>query len=175
MRASWAAVAALLVLAGCGLSEDEDTAAGSIEAALAAGDKVPESTTESAECVAVKWVGEIGTQPFVDDGLMTADNELVQPAFTDLLGGRRTTTLPVAEAYAAAWLDCIDFDVLALDRSDSGASAEEMDEYADCLKELDDDLWRQGLTDRWTGQTGSPAVLGLQRERDLCESRLGGA
>lgn len=175
MRASWAAVAALLVLAGCGLSEEEDDAAGSIEAALTAGETVPESTVESSECVAVKWVGEIGTDPFVEDGLLSPELEVVQPAFTDLLGGRRTTSLPVAEAYAAAWLSCIDFDVLALDRADSGASDEEMDEFADCLKELDDDLWRQGMADAWTGNTGSPAVLGLQRERDLCESRLGGA
>jgi hypothetical protein len=88
--------------------------------------------------------------------------------------GTRTVSEVVADEYAAAWIACADFDAIALDRkTGTGRSAEELDEYADCLKEVDDDEWRQAIADRWTGLTDSSATVGLERDLGRCEEELG--
>jgi hypothetical protein len=161
-----------LALAACGLDADESSAADSLSVALG-GQDAPESDQDSAECVADKWVGQLGTKPLVDDGVLTEDLEARRPFLARLHDGTRTVSEGVADAYAAAWIACADFDAIALDRkTDTDAYAEELDEYADCLKEIDDDEWRQAIADRWSGRTESSATVGLTRDLDDCEKQL---
>jgi hypothetical protein len=161
-----------LTLTACGLDSDESDAADSLAAAL--GDtEAPESVQDSAECVAGKWVGQVGTRPLVADGVLTKDLDARRPFLAAVQAGTRTVSEEVAEAYAAAWISCADFDAIALDRkADSGASAEELDEYADCLKEIDDDQWRQAIADDWAGHSRSSASAGLDRDQIECEKQL---
>jgi hypothetical protein len=154
-----------LALAACGLDADEADAANSLSAALGGEDE--------DECVAEKWIGQLGTGPLVADGVLNEDLEARRPLVTRLLQGSGTVSEEVAEAYAAAWISCVDLDELALERNEgSGASAEEIDEYADCLKEIDDDEWRQALADEWSGRSESSASIGLARDLDDCEKEV---
>ena len=158
-------VALLLALASCGLDSDESDAANSLGAALG-GEDVD-------DCVAEKWVGQIGTDPLVADGVLTEDLEARRKVVARLENGTGTVSEKVATAYAAAWISCVDLDELALERKDdTDASAEELDEYADCLKEIDDDEWRQAIADQWSGQTESSASIGLERDMTDCEKEL---
>jgi hypothetical protein len=168
-----AAVAVLLLaLASCGLDEGEQAAADSLAGALGGG-RVPESTQDSAACVAKAWVGEVGTKRLTEDGLLTEDGEARRRALAQVLAGTRTTSRHVAEGYAAAWVSCADYDVISLDKKkDGGPSAEQLDEYADCLKEIDDDLWRRAIADRWTGSPGSRDETALQHDLAGCEGEL---
>ena len=161
-----------LALSACGLDKDESDAADSLSAALGA-QEASESAQDSSECVADKWVGQLGTEPLVADGLLTEDLEARRPFLERVQTGAQTVSEDVAEAYAAAWISCADFDAIALDRkADTGSSAEELDEYADCLKEIDDDEWRQALADQWSGATESSATVGLNRDLADCEKQL---
>ena len=161
-----------LALSACGLDADESDAADSLSAALGV-QEAPESAQDSAECVADKWVGQLGTEPLVADGVLTEDLEARRPFLANVQAGTRTVSEEVAEAYAAAWISCADFDAIALDRkTDTGASAEELDEYADCLKQIDDDEWRQAVADQWSGATESSASVGLTRDLADCEKQL---
>ena len=100
---------------------------------------------------------------------MTPDSEVL----ARVQSGTRTVSEEVADAYAAAWISCADFDAIALDRkTDTDASAEELDEYADCLKQIDDDEWRQAVSDQWSGLTESSATVGLMQDLDECEKHL---
>lgn len=79
----------------------------------------------------------------------------------------------VAEVYAAAWVSCADWDAISLDeQKKNGPSAEQLDEYADCLKEIDDDLWRRAIADRWTGSPGSLDDTALHHDLAGCERQL---
>lgn len=161
-----------LALSACGLDADESDAADSLSAALGV-QEAPESAQDSAECVADKWVGQLGTEPLVADGVLTEDLEARRPFLARVQSGRATVSEEVADAYAAAWISCADFDAVALDRkTDTDASAEELDEYADCLKEIDDDEWRQAVSDQWSGLTESSATVGLMRDLDQCQKHL---
>jgi hypothetical protein len=163
-----------VALASCGLDTDESNAADSLAGAL--GHDASESTKDSAECVADKWVGQTGTEPLVADGLLTKDLEARRPFLAGVEDGTRTVSEKVAAAYAAAWIACADFDAIALDRkSETDASAEELDEYADCLKQIDDDEWRQAIADTWASRTESSSTVGLKRDLDGCEKQLGGS
>ena len=161
-------VALPLALASCGLDSDESDAADSLSAALGGEDL--------DDCIATKWVGQLGTRPLVDERVLTADLEARRPFVARIEEGTQTVSAKVADAYAAAWIACVDFDEMALDRKDdTDASAEELDEYADCLKEIDDDEWRQAIADKMTGLEESSAMVGLSRAMDDCETELGGA
>jgi predicted small lipoprotein YifL len=174
LRRALLVIALLLALASCGLNKDESDAADSIAAVLG-GDQASQSTKDSADCVAGKWVGQVGTAPLVADGVLTKDLKARKPFLAAVERGTRTVSEKVADAYAAAWIACADFDAIALDRkSGTHASAEQLDEYADCLKGVDDDEWRQALADTWTGLTESSATVGLKRDLAGCEKQLGG-
>ena len=165
-------VALPLALVSCGLDTDESSAADSLAAALG-GHEASESSKDSADCVADKWVGQIGTKPLVFDGLLTEDLKARRGVLAQVEDGTRTVSEDVADAYAAAWISCADLDAIALDRkTDTDATAEELDEYADCLKGIDDDEWRQAIADKWTGLTESSASVGLTRDLDDCEKQL---
>lgn len=175
VRRGAVAAALVLTLAACGLSDSEEDAADALAGALG-GDRASEAAQDSADCVAETWVGETGTDPLVEDGLLTEDLALRPRAVAAVLAGRLTVSRATAEGYAVAWVSCADFDAIALDREADhpDASAEDLDEYADCLKEVDDDLWRAALTAQWVGDTRAGALRDLATERAECERELAG-
>lgn len=168
-----AAVGLALALAACSLSDDEQTAADSLSRALLAKDS-PKSVEDSVDCVADKWVGEVGTGPLVDDGLLTERFQARVPVIREVLAGRQPVSREVAEGYAAAWLACVDFDAMSLDLEDThpDASDEDLDEYADCLKQIDRDLWRDAIVARWTRDDAATAPAALSREQSDCRRQL---
>lgn len=155
-------------LAACSLTEEESEVAQGLAQPLDAVDLV--LTHDDATCVAETWVGEIGTEPFVEDGLVDQELRVRVRAVRRTLAGRRPVSPTTAEGYADSILACVDFDELSLERADDQPrpSEEQMDEYADCLRELDTDLWRDGLAARLQGQDASR----LDRARLDCEQEL---
>lgn len=168
-----AVATALLVLLGgtlaaCSLSEQESDLAQGLAGPLDEVDLV--LTHEDATCVAETWVGEIGTDPFVADGLATARLQVRVRALRRALAGRHPVSRTTAEGYADGVLNCVDFDALSLEHEEDQPrpSEEQMDEYADCLRELGTGLWHEGLTARLMGQDSSR----LDRARLDCEQEL---
>lgn len=167
------AVAAVLAATACSLSDDEQAAADSLAGALVTKSS-PQSVEDSAECIADKWVGEVGTDPLEEDGLIDDRNRARAKVVRAAEAGRHRVSGEVAEGYAAAWVACVDFDEMSLDleKSHTEASEEDLDEYADCLKEIEPDLWRDGIAARWSGDRTSSALVGLNRERADCRRAL---
>ena len=152
--ASALAVVALVLLAtGCSLDDDEQKAADSLEPALVTNTS-GEAERENAECVAETWVGEVGTAPLVKAELLTLGLEARRTAVREVLAGDRDVPRAVAAGLAAARLSCADFDAISLDRKKEHptASPEELDEYADCLKDIDRDDWEKSLTAFYSGK-----------------------
>ena len=165
-RAPHSALAAVLLalgLAGCSLDDDEQKAADSLEPALVT-NGADEAERDSAGCVAETWVGEVGTASLVKAALLTRGLEARRPAVRELIAGERPVSRAVATGLAAARLACADFDAISLDgrKEHPDASAEELDEYADCLKEIDRDDWGKSLVAFYTGRPAS----GLEDFRD---------
>lgn len=164
-----AAVATLLLTLGaCGLDDAEAGVADGLVRPVSDVDLV--LSHEDATCVAETWVGQVGTQPFVEDGLVNRNLKVRTGRVRQALAGRFPVSRTTAEGYADGIIDCVDHDALSLERADDvpKPSAEQMDEYADCLRELDDDLWREGLAGVMMGD-GSPQ---LDRARTTCEQEL---
>lgn len=166
-------LAVFATLAACSLSDDEQTAADSIGSALVT-KQAPASVEESAECVAEKWVGEVGTDALRDDGVVNGRDRARVDVVREIAAGRQPVSQEVADAYAAAWYYCADFDAISLDEEETGSDLSEgaLDEYADCLKAIDDDLWKDAIADRLTGDRNSDANVGLRRELDDCRDAL---
>ena len=165
-RAPHSALAAVLLalgLAGCSLDDDEQKAADSLEPALVT-NGAGEAERDSAGCVAETWVGEVGTASLVKAALLTRGLEARRPAVRELIAGERPVSRAVATGLAAARLACADFDAISLDgrKEHPDASAEELDEYADCLKKIDRDDWEKSLVAFYTGRPAS----GLEDFRD---------
>lgn len=163
-----AAAALALTLGGCALSEQEERLADGLVPALR--NAAEPSSEDRAECLAETWVGEVGTRPFVIDGLATEELAVRGGRVRQAVAGRRPVSREVAEGYAEAWLGCVDFDAISLDHADRRPepSAEDLDDFADCLRELPDDLWRSGLVARLTGGDAS----GLETAVAECEGHL---
>jgi len=163
-----AATALLVTLGACSLSEDESGVAKGLAQPLGEVDLVVSHAV--ATCVAETWVGAIGTRPFVDDRLANKRLAVRRGAVRRALAGRLPVSRTTAEGYADGVLDCVDFDELSLERADDRPkpSAEQLDEYADCHREIDDDLWRTGLAATMMGDASSE----LDRARTACEQEL---
>ena len=147
-----AVLALALGLAACSLDEDDQKAADSLKPALVTNGST-EAEREASECVADTWVGEVGTAPLVKDELLTRALEARRASVREVLAGERAVSRKVAAGLAKARLECADFDAISLDsrKDHPDASAEELDEYADCLKEIDRDDWERSLTAFFTG------------------------
>ena len=126
---------ALSAIAACSLSDDEQTAADSISSALVT-KQTPQSAEDSADCVAETWVGEVGTGPLVEDGLINERFRARTEVVRQVTAGRQPVSDEVAEGYAAAWLACADFDAISLDeeKSHPSASEEELDDSSEPLR-----------------------------------------
>ena len=119
-------------------------------------------------------VGEVGTDALVESGVINSRFRAREDVVRQVAAGRQPVSEEVADGYAAAWLACADFDVIALDEEQSypDASGEELDDYADCLKSIDDDMWREAISDRLTADGSSSANVGLKRELTDCRDQL---
>lgn len=172
-RRACVVAAAALTLAGCSLSGDEQTAADSLATALA-GPTADDAAKDRADCLAEKWVGETGTQSLLTDEVLDARFRARPRVVSGLETGRRTATPATAEGYAAAYLACRDYDVeaLALRPSYPTATDEDLDEYADCLREISDDDWEQAIVDRLTGVPMTVAMTDLTTATTSCSLAL---
>lgn len=138
---------ALTLVSACSLSEGEQASADSLSRALVWG-AGPGDRGDKADCVADKWVGEVGTDRLRDDGMLNAKGEAAVRQVRAALAGSSRVSRETARAYAAAWFACTDFDEVALaqGRALPDASEEDLDEIADCLKERDRASWtRAGM------------------------------
>jgi hypothetical protein len=148
-----AATAGTTALAGCsGLDDDEQEAADNLAPTLVLPQAGP-ADRDASGCIAETWVGEVGTDTLVKAKLLAGNLDVRPDAVRALLTGERTTSRAVARGLAAARLDCADFDAISLDqkRDHPKATAEELDDYADCLKDLDTDEWQASLVAFYTG------------------------
>jgi hypothetical protein len=155
-------------LAACSLSDEESAVAQGLARPLAGVDLV--LTQDDATCVAETWVGEVGAEPFVEEGLANARHRVRRGAVRQVLAGRRPVSQALAEGYADGILNCVDFDELSLQHKDRPyqPSEEQMDEYADCLRELGTDVWHDGLAAGLMGRDSSR----LDRARRDCAREL---
>lgn len=161
-----------LGLAACSLDEDDQRAADNLEPALVTNDST-ESERDAAGCVAEMWVGEVGTAPLVEDELLTRGLDANRASVREVLDGERAVSRRVAAGLARARLECADFDAISLDleRNHPRASAEDLDEYADCLKELDRDDWEKSLTAFFTGREAR-GLDGFRDDLRACNAML---
>ncbi len=171
-RAALAPALLVLVLAGCSLDDDEQRAADNLSSALVTNGSGA-SERDSSGCVAEAWVGEVGTSALVDERLLTPSLDARRSAVHGLLAGELRVSREVATGLALARLDCADLDAVALDQKKAhpNASAEELDEYADCLKELDRDDWRKSMVAFYTGREAR-GLDGFRSSLQACNAML---
>lgn len=166
-------VAALLLLAGCSLSDDEQAAADSIKAVLT-GQNATDATRESTECVADTWVGEVGVEALVKDRLVTRDHDARRDAIAGLPRGLTPVSEEVARGFARATVACADYDSIAQDRktADPSLPEQDVDEYADCLKDIDDVQQEQAIFDQVSGNVSSTAIQEVTAAAQACAAAL---
>lgn len=165
--------AVLLLLAGCGLNGEEQSAADSLRATLTQ-QRPTEAEADTAECVAETWVGETGIDTLVAEGLLNRDLEARKTAVQQMQRGLRTVSEAVARGFAVASVSCADYDLIAAERRDQfpDASDQDIDAYADCLKGISDDDQEQAIVDQVTGQRGSRAITSVSEAAAGCADRL---
>lgn len=167
-----AVLALTLGLAACSLDEDDQRAADNLKPALVTNDST-ESERDAAGCVAETWVGEVGTATLVKDELLTRGLDANRASVREVLDGERAVSRKVAAGLARARLECADFDAISLDfeKDHPDASAEDLDEYADCLKVLDRDDWEKSLTAFFTGRVAK-GLDGFRDDLGACNAML---
>jgi hypothetical protein len=168
-----AVVAGTTALAGCSdLGDDEQRAADNLAPALVQ-PQAGVAERDASGCVAETWVGEVGTDALVAEKLLTTNRDVRREQVRALLSGDRTTSREVARGLATARLDCADFDAISLDqqRDHPKASAKDLDDYADCLKDLDTDEWRASLVAFYTG-TKPTGAGGFRADLRACTQIL---
>jgi hypothetical protein len=153
-----AVISVLLVTAACGLNTDEQTAAHNLRDAFVV-DKTTNRVVAEADCLTAKWVGEVGVDALVRDGLLTKKLKADQGKVDSLQSGQLTVSAGTATGYARAAVACEDFDVVAQDlkKSHPKATDDQIDDYADCLKDIPVGTLRQSFVDRVTGKPNSKA------------------
>lgn len=166
-----AVVLACLLLAGCGLDEQEQRVADGVTTALSDGDDATDAQ-ELAQCTAERWVGEAGLEPLRQDGLVSGE-DADEAAVRAAADGQRPVSEPVARAYARARVSCLDYDAASSDVRAAlpDASSEVRDDYADCLRQISDDLREDAITKRLQGQGGAEPVTRLRQQEDRCLER----
>lgn len=150
-----------LGLGACGLSDDEQDAADSLATAMIT-PADPDGVKDAAPCVAEKWVGEVGTGALRNAGLLNSKDQAHDDVVRRAVTGNRPVDRRVATGYARAWYACADFDALSLDLGErlTQASDEDLDEYSDCLKAIDDEAWRRARVQLLRGRgDGNPSQV----------------
>jgi hypothetical protein len=142
-----AAMASVLVLGGCGGSE-EDTAKESISAYLVeqqAEGQMIRLGEEGADCIADDMVEGIGVEQLQEYGLIDEDGEVVEDA--------RTTEMERedAEVMVDAVFDCTDV-MATMEEELATAMGEQSPEVRECLQDaLTEDLVREALVANFSG------------------------
>lgn len=172
MRAVRPLVAAALLLAAVGCSEDEpagsdspDPALGDARAGLAAlfaGDHPGPRDVANGECFAEELTGTTSL-----DALQAAG--VLDPSY-DVVPDLPTLRPDVAQAWADAQFACTDF-VEESTRAQQAATKGRVDEeaYAACLREtLGEDEMKAAVVDSLVGNWQGPALLALGRAQSDC-------
>lgn len=135
----------LIALAGCGgagggLSDDEQAAADNLADTLNQG-----NTDESkafGDCAGERIVEEVGLSTLKEDGLINDANEVETPDQEQKVSEKTSTGM------ATAILECNDWDAQgATIKADENLQAtdEQVDEFVDCMKGIEEDDYRQFL------------------------------
>jgi len=164
-------VLASLLLAGCGLDEQQQQVADEVRTALSNGDD-SQDQQDLVGCTADRWVGEAGLEAMRRDGLVSGESAN-EDAVREASEGRRPLSEPVARAYARARVSCLDYDAASSEVRDAlpDASAEVRDAYADCLRGISEDLREDAITQRLRGNGGAAPVTRLDEAEQRCLQR----
>jgi hypothetical protein len=170
---SLAVTGLVLVTAACGLSDGEQQAADSVRQALI-GHQASDHAIDQADCVSKKWVGEVGTGALTRDGVLNGKLRSDPKRMSEFLTGRLKVSAADAQAYARAYVACQDYDVIAKDAATQhpGASNDQVDDFADCLKDIPVDTRRQAVADGVTGKSQSNARQAVQADTLKCTHLL---
>ena len=174
MRVKVVAVSGLvLATAACGLSDGEQEAADSLRQALA-GHQATDQALDLAECVSQKWVGEVGIEPLTRDGVLNGKKRSDPRRISEFLTGNLKVSATTADAYARAFVACQDFDAIAEDAATQhpGSTSDQIDDFADCLKDIPVDTRRQAVADGVTGKPDSSARQTVQTDTLECTQLL---
>lgn len=135
------APALVLVLAACGgesddsgsMSDAEQQAADSLAQQFESGDT--EAAQESAQCTGDEIVSRVGLETLKEDGFVDENNEAVQDQ------GEQDLSAQTSDQIASAFVECNDWDAQGetLKQQDTlQASDEQVDEFVECAKEVDE-------------------------------------
>lgn len=176
MNRSLRAVAVLgliLAMSACSLDSEERSASTALANVIEPGNP-SDYQQELAECTAQRWVGEVGLDRMREANLVTKNQNAVLPRASRVLSGNTAVRRDIAEAYARARYSCSDFDEAAQDAAKSfpDATEEQLDEYADCFKEMDSSLFINSTTQTLMGQPDSRATKLFNKQVQQCSTEL---
>jgi len=147
LRHAAVAVTTLLLLTGCGHTARELKAINALRlgfiqhndaaAVAAAGPRY-------GECAAEGLVDRVGLDQLEVEGVLSADQRL--GAATG-----RILSSEVRRAVGEAGYECLDWDALAGYLTHVGTSPKETEVFVECLKDIDQDVWKGALADELQG------------------------
>jgi len=139
-----AGLVSVVLVAGCGgPSQDESKAADSLSRQLQA----QQLTAKDANCVARGWVGNVGTDKLVSDGVLkknlTADEHNKSKPSKDTVVG-----------FVDAYFDCVDYGKLEAQKFNvARPNLINQDRFAACANEIDKSDAKQAMIDDLLGQS----------------------
>ena len=137
-------LAGVVLLAGCGgLNADETKAAGSLSHELQA----QQLTRTDANCVARGWVGNVGTDKLVADGVL----------HKDLTANEHNKTKPSKDTvvgFVDAYFHCVDYGKLEAQKFNAARpNLINQGHFAACANEIDKSDAKQAMIDDLLGNT----------------------
>jgi hypothetical protein len=158
---------------------DETKAIDSLTTLFGSGDNASSAKffgPDFPHCFAETLVTEAGVDRLVEDKVLTEDNEA-----TDDFSKVGKVSNESAAALATAEYDCIDWDEVAtyLKAHDQAgkkvnattADAAKVDDYVNCMKEIDEDDWKAASADRASGKTTSAAITKFDAASSACQEK----
>lgn len=139
-----AGLAGIMLLAGCGgLNQDETKAADSLSRQLQA----QQLTAKDANCVARGWVGNVGTDKLVKDGVL----------HKDLSAAEHNKTRPSKDTvvgFVDAYFDCVNYGRLEAQKFNAARpNLINQDRFAACANEINRSDAKQAMIDDLLGET----------------------
>lgn len=139
-----AGLVSVVLVAGCGgLNHDETRAADALSKDLQA----QKLTARDAHCVARGWVGNVGTDKLVKDGVLNKDltaneHNRTKPSKTTVVG------------FVDAYFDCVDYGKLEAEKFDAARpNLINKDRFAACANEIDKSDAKQAMIDDLLGKS----------------------
>jgi hypothetical protein len=139
-----AGLVSVALVAGCGgLNQDETKAADSLSRAL----QEQQLTAKDADCVARGWVGNVGTDKLVSDGVLNKD----------LTANQHNKTRPSKDTvvgFVDSYFDCVNYGKLEAQKFDAARpNLINKDRFAACANEIDKSDAKQAMIDDLLGES----------------------